>query len=97
MKLKIYGSVATLGALTMVTNVNANTVATKVNGNNVLDFNVESKKTTETSTTTQTSRRKLILYLDRSASFANPTGQNYVNTLAEKLIDSMGQIGRAHV
>ena len=53
-------------------------------------FNVESKKTTETSTTTQTSRRKLILYLDRSASFANPTGQNYVNTLAEKLIDSMG-------
>ena len=90
MKLKIYGSVATLGALTMVTNVNANTVATKVNGNNVLDFNVESKKTTETSTTTQTSRRKLILYLDRSASFANPTGQNYVNTLAEKLIDSMG-------
>ena len=90
MKLKIYGSVATLGVLTMVTNVSANTVATKVNGNNVLDFNVESKKTTETSTTTQTSRRKLILYLDRSASFANPTGQNYVNTLAEKLIDSMG-------
>ena len=90
MKLKIYGSVATLGALTMITNVSANTVATKVNGDNVLDFNVESKKTTETSTTTQTSRRKLILYLDRSASFANPTGQNYVNTLAEKLIDSMG-------
>ena len=90
MKLKIYGSVATLGALTMVTNVSANTVATKVNGNNVLDFNVDSKKTTETSSTTQTSRRKLILYLDRSASFANPKGQSYVNTLAEKLIDSMG-------
>lgn len=90
MKLKIYGSVTTLSVLTMIINVSANTVATKVNGNNVLDFNVESKKTTETSTTTQTSRRKLILYLDRSASFANPTGQNYVNTLAEKLIDSMG-------
>ena len=90
MKLKIYGSVATLGALTMVTNVSANTVATKVNGNNVLDFNVGSKKTTELSSTTQTSRRKLIVYLDRSASFANPKGQSYVNTLAEKLIDSMG-------
>ena len=90
MKLKIYGSVATLGALTMITNVSANTVATKVNGNNVLDFDVESKKTSETSTTTETSRRKLIVYLDRSASFANPKGQSYVNTLAEKLIDSMG-------
>lgn len=90
MKLKIYGSVATLGALTMVTNVSANTVATKVNGNNILDFNVGSKKTTELSSTTQTSRRKLIVYLDRSASFANPKGQSYVNTLAEKLIDSMG-------
>ena len=90
MKLKIYGSVATLGALTMVTNVSANTVATKVNGNNVLDFNVGSKKTTELSSTTQISRRKLIVYLDRSASFANSKGQSYVNTLAEKLIDSMG-------
>lgn len=30
MKLKIYGSVAILGALTMVTNVSANTVAQKL-------------------------------------------------------------------
>ena len=90
MKLKIYGSVVMFSTLTTINVVSADGVATKVNGNNVLDFDVESKKTSETSTTTETSRRKLIVYLDRSASFANPKGQSYVNTLAEKLIDSMG-------
>lgn len=50
-----------------------------------LNFKTAANSTTQT----QTKPRHIILYLDRSSSFHSEAGQKYVNTLAEKIIDSL--------
>ena len=50
-----------------------------------LNFKTAANSTTQT----QTKPRHIILYLDRSSSFHSEVGQKYVNTLAEKIIDSL--------
>lgn len=51
----------------------------------------EFKTETPSTTTTKKKPRKLVLWLDRSSSFADKAGQNYIDTIANSLVDSMNE------
>ena len=53
--------------------------------------NAEFKTETPSTTTTKKKPRKMILWLDRSSSFADKAGQNYIDTIANSLVDSMNE------
>lgn len=53
--------------------------------------NAEFKTETPSTTTTKKKPRKLIVWLDRSSSFADKAGQNYIDTIANSLVDSMNE------
>ena len=52
---------------------------------------VQFKTETTNTTTTKKKPRKLVLWLDRSSSFADKAGQNYIDTIANSLVDSMNE------
>lgn len=52
---------------------------------------VQFKTETTNTTTTKKKPRKLIVWLDRSSSFADKAGQNYIDTIANSLVDSMNE------
>lgn len=52
----------------------------------------EFKTETPSTTTTKKKPRKLVLWLDRSSSFADKAGQNYIDTIANSLVDSMNEV-----
>lgn len=49
------------------------------------------KTETPSTTTTKKKPRKLIFWLDRSSSFADQAGQNYIDTIANSVVDSMNE------
>ena len=51
----------------------------------------EFKTETPSTTTTKKKPRKMVLWLDRSSSFADKAGQNYIDTIANSLVDSMNE------
>lgn len=53
--------------------------------------NAEFKTETPSTTTTKKKPRKLIFWLDRSSSFADKAGQNYIDTIANSVVDSMNE------
>ena len=51
----------------------------------------EFKTETPSTTTTKKKPRKMIFWLDRSSSFADKAGQNYIDTIANSVVDSMNE------